>query len=355
MQGASGDNCRLVVFRLILAISVAGSLCASVLSQASEPYQFFRDYIELSQSEIRSIKRGIPFAKLLDTEEKSEIIVFGAIYLDIPIERYVRQYRKIETLEDRENYIVVEKINKPAKLSDFGRLALDQQDIDDLEDCEIGDCELQLLTEGIKAFQRRIQWDSPRAAQQVNNLFRKRVFEALELYQQGGNEALGEYRDKEKPLEIDEAFESLLREFETFPIYLPEFHAYLLQYPDVRLENAQDFFYWEKVKFGLKRTIRLNHVKIYDIPDHSLSPVLIAVKQIYATHYFLTALDLSFCVKDPDRPKGDGFFLITIKGSRQHGLTGLFGSILRAKVTGDTRDSLEGALRTIKQRFERNH
>jgi hypothetical protein len=65
-------------------------------------------------------------------------------------------------------------------------------------------------------------------------------------------------------------------------------------------------------------------------------------------------LDLWFCVEDPDRPEGDGFFLITIKGSRQHGLTGFFGSIVRAKVTGDIRDSLEDALRTMKRRFERN-
>lgn len=338
---------------ILLPAVLAAALCCSTLrSQSPEPYHFFRSSISLSEDEIQTIKRGIPVAKLLDTEQDAEIMVFGAIYLNVPIESYVEHFRDIETLEDRENYIIVQKISDPPQISDFERLSLDQQDIDDLKDCEVGDCELQLLKKGIKAFQRRIDWDSPGAACQVNHLFRKRAFEALQRYRQGGNDALGAYRDKEKPLEISNAFESLLKEFELFPVYLPRFHQYLLQYPKMNLEHAQDFFYWEKVKFGLKRTIRLNHVIIYDVPEKNLSPVLIAVKQLYATHYFLTALDLSFCVKDPDRPQGEGFFLITIKGSRQHGLTGFFGSIVRAKVTSDTRDAMEAALRTIKRKFE---
>jgi len=54
----------------------------------------------------------------------------------------------------------------------------------------------------------------------------------------------------------------------------------------------------------------------------------VAIKQLYASHYFQTALDLSVCAKDSSRPDKKGFYLITVKGSRQAGLTGPKGSIV---------------------------
>jgi hypothetical protein len=75
----------------------------------------------------------------------------------------------------------------------------------------------------------------------------------------------------------------------------------------------------------------------------------VAEKQIYASHYFQTALDLSVCFKDPQR---SGFYIITVKGSKQAGLTGLKGGIVRKVAVDKTRSSLERVLVTIKQKLE---
>ena len=74
-----------------------------------------------------------------------------------------------------------------------------------------------------------------------------------------------------------------------------------------------------------------------------------AEKQLYASHYFQTALDLTVCVKNAQRR---GFYLITLKGSKQAGLTGLKGSIVRKVAVNKTRSSMERALVTIKQKLE---
>ena len=74
-----------------------------------------------------------------------------------------------------------------------------------------------------------------------------------------------------------------------------------------------------------------------------------AQKQLYASHYFQTALDLTVCVKDSKR---SGFYLITLKGSKQAGLTGLKGSIVRKVAVDKTRSSMERVLMTIKQKLE---
>jgi hypothetical protein len=76
------------------------------------------------------------------------------------------------------------------------------------------------------------------------------------------------------------------------------------------------------------------------------------VKQLYASHYFEAALDLTVCAKDTERPDHAGFYLITMKGSQQAGLTGLKGSIVRKVAVDKTRSSLERALVSIKQKLE---
>jgi len=72
---------------------------------------------------------------------------------------------------------------------------------------------------------------------------------------------------------------------------LPEFDRYLLDYPNVNLPNVQTEFYWEKVNFGLKPTLRVVQAIIY----RASSPA--------------TALDLTICTKDQERSKQRGFYL----------------------------------------------
>lgn len=79
---------------------------------------------------------------------------------------------------------------------------------------------------------------------------------------------------------------------------------------------------------------------------------MLAIKQLYATYYFQTALDLSFCVQGPSTSEDEGFYLIPVKASRQAGLTGLRGGVIRKAAVSKTRSSLERALNSIKNSLE---
>jgi len=80
----------------------------------------------------------------------------------------------------------------------------------------------------------------------------------------------------------------------------------------------------------------------------------IAEKQLYSSHYFETALDLTFCVRAHD-PKQGGFYLIKAMGSEQEGLTGVKGSMVRKVAVGRTASSLEKSLSAIKNMLEEGH
>ena len=101
--------------------------------------------------------------------------------------------------------------------------------------------------------------------------------------------------------------------------YLPDLKKYLLEYPKVTLPNAESFLYWQNAKFGLKPTIRINHLTIADQQTH----VAVVSKMLYASHYFWTAIELRVLVPDPAR--GEGFWFANVNRSRSDGLGGFVG------------------------------
>jgi hypothetical protein len=80
----------------------------------------------------------------------------------------------------------------------------------------------------------------------------------------------------------------------------------------------------------------------------------IAQKQLYSSHYFQTALDLSICVREGDDPRQSGFYLIKALGSEQAGLTGVKGSIVRKAAVSRSVSNLQKALMTMRNTLEGN-
>ena len=299
-----------------------------------------------------SIQQGKTIARVLSTRSPSEIAVFGATYINVSPEDYLAAMHNLDRLRKSPHFLAIRQFSTPPKLSDLEGFTLDDDDLKDLKKCKPGKCELQLPAESIEEVQNLVNWSGPNVAAQVNKLAQQMALELLIKYQKEGNGALGTYRDKEQPLSVIEQFESLVHHSSSFSRYLPDLKNYLIGYPQAQLPNAENFFLWEKVKFGLKPTLRINHVIIYRNPGASGPTNSITVKQLYASHYFQNALDVSMCVKDNIQPQENGFYLITVKGSCQAGLTGPKGAIIRKIATSRVRSSLESSLTHIKSVLE---
>ncbi len=197
-----------------------------------------------------------------------------------------------------------------------------------------------------------IDWSAPDVANRMNHLARQMAFQAVRNYMNGGNTALGVYRDKNHPAAVAETFEALITRLSALPEYLPELNEYLREYPKAQSDKVQAGFYWEEVNFGLKPTFQILQRVVYRGASPSEPAYALAEKQLYASHYFETALDLTVCVRDAQRP---GFYIITVKGSKQAGLTGLKGSIVRKVAVDKARSSLGRVLATIKKTLESHH
>ncbi len=314
--------------------------------------EFLRDQVHLTQGQIAQIQNGKAVAKILATPNPSDIFVFGAVFIHAEPGAYLHLMRDVPRLKRLGGYLGAGEFSTAPTIGDMDGLSLDQDDIEDVKNCKPGSCELQLPEESMETARDSINWNSPDVNEQVNKLAKRRIVQLLEDYRHSGDDALGIYLDKRDPLPVAEQFRSLLSRVDFFPQYLPELNRYLLEYPRSRPDGTQDFFYWEKVNFGLKPTIRINHGIVYRASDPQHQVYVLAIKQLYATHYFQTALDLSFCVQSSRTSANDGFYLITIKASRQAGLTGLKGGMIRKVVVNKTRSSLEGALNGIRKNLE---
>jgi hypothetical protein len=320
--------------------------------QPAEPDKFFHDFVGLSDDQIRDIHNGKAIAKILESPNRDEVFVFGAVYINSTPERYLKFASDLDALRKLPSYLAIREFSNPPAPSDLAGFVLDEEDVKQLKECKPGHCEVQLPTDAMDEFHQSVNWSAPDVQDQVNHLAQQMALQALVRYQQGGNAALGTYRDKNHPAAVAEIFASLLSRSRGLPVYLPDLHRYLLDYPNVKLDNVETGFRWEKVNFGLKPTIRVVQTIVYRGTAANEPVYAVAEKQLYASHYFETALDLSVCVKDTQRPNQNGFYLITLKGSQQAGLTGFKGGIVRKVAVDKTRSSLEKALVSIKQKLE---
>jgi hypothetical protein len=335
---------------LPVLILAGALLCAGETPR--EPRMFFRQQMGLSESQIAMIARGRAVTKVLQSGTPAEIIIFGAVFVNATPEEYAKLAFDVNWLRRSPSYLGAAKFCDPPLLADLEGFSLEPGDIRSLKSCRPGRCGVQLPSEAMLDLQRSLDWSAPDVATQVNHRVRRMALEILQRYMQDGNRVLGSYRDTAHPFDVDTQLQSLLGRSEALPVYLPELNRYLLDYPRSALPDVESLFYWERVDFGLKPTLRLNHAIAYRSENPWGMVHVVAVKQLYASHYFQLALDLTACVRERGRTEARGFYLISLKGSTQQGLTGWKGSILRRVIVSRTRSAQEKLLISIKRSLE---
>jgi hypothetical protein len=334
---------------LIVAVAIPG------FSQSNPDLQtFFRQDIGLSEDQIAAIRSGQPVAKTMPSRTPAEVFLVGAIYIHAAPESYLKFAHDFDRLRKLPNYLALGVFSNPPQPSDLKGFSFESDDIKSLKDCKPGDCLIQMPASSIEELQRTIDWSSPAVDELVNQLLQKTALQRLLAYQREGNQALGVYNDKHNPTEVPQQFAYMLSYSKALPDHLPEFYHYLLAYPNDKPANVEDAFYWARVKFGLKPTLRV--VQLVTMRGDAAGPVAYAIaeKQLYSSHYFETALDLSFCIRGNDDSKQPGFYLIMAMGSEQAGLTGVKGSIVRKAAVGRSVSNLQNALTNIKNTLESN-
>jgi hypothetical protein len=330
----------------------AGMALACPFQSNPELETFFRQKVRLSEDQIDAIRSGQAVAKPLPPRNPDEVLLFGAVHIHAAPEAFFQYARNFDRLREVPGFLALGVFTDPPQLSDLRGFSLDHDDIEDLKNCQPGNCRIQMPAASIEVFHRSIDWSAPDVDEQVNQHLQQGAFERLLAYQRKGNAALGAYNDKRDPTDVPEQFAYLLSYDHALPEHVPDFYHYLLVYPRDKPAHFEETFYWAKVKFGLKPTLRIVHmVTMRGKPSDPIA-CAIAQKQLYSSHYFRTALDLSVCVRDSNGPQQEGFYLIKALGSEQGGLSGPKGSIVRKAAVSRAVSNLEKALAAIRDTIQ---
>lgn len=334
----------LCVLPVALLLAAAPPPAAPDLPGSLEPY--LAKYVKLDAKARAQLLAGAPVTRLLDSDPAKEVVVFGAVWIDAPIARYLAAVRDIEHFESGGNFRITKKIGSPPAIADFARLHLPDEDAKDLRSCKVSDCEVKLAQSNIERIQREVDWSKPDARERLDRIARETAMEFVTAYLQGGNQQLAVYRDADRPTFVAQEFAEMIDRLPSIGEFLPQVRRYLLDFPRATLPGSESFLYWQEATFGLKPTIRINHVVMVEEPGGAI----IASKMLYASHYFWTALELRVLVRDPSR--GQGFWFVTESRSRSDGLSGFTGHVIRGKVRGEAEKGTEAVLQVTRQKLQ---
>jgi hypothetical protein len=339
--------CVLATALVMLSLVAGSPLAATTEMDLPKKLASLSNLLQLTQAEVQALNAGQPVSKILASGTDAEVAVLGVMWINAPLSKYIRAIQDIEHLEHGKGFQATRRISDPPRLEDFAALQLPDVDIHDLKKCRLGDCGVNLDEYAINRIQKEIDWSKPTATADVNALMRQVALRYVTAYQQAGNKGLPVYRDNSDPTYSAQEFAAMINAMPLLRQQEPALRQYLLDYPKAKLPNANSFLYWQKVDFGLKPVVRINHVVTTQTADHAV----VASKQIYASHYFMTAVEVRELIPDPSR--GEGFWFVDVSRGRSESLNGLKGRIIRGRVEKETLNGLTKGMEATRSFLEK--
>ena len=340
----------------VLIVAIVGTTAARAPQAergATPAEDLLHGRMELSAADLRELRAGTAVVKSLEAGARQEMAALGVVSIDLRSDEFITRFRDIEKFERGPGIPHLGRFSNPPRIEDLASLTLPPEDVKALQRCRPGDCNLKLPAEAMNRLRAEVNWASPAAAREANEAMRRFLLELVLAYQTRGNEALGRYDDGPQPLPIAEQFSALLAQPSVVPVQIPALLTYLRDFPRNRPKDAEEFFYWANVEFGLKPTIRISHVVIQPLSGApSNVSYAIAIKQLYASHYFHTTLELRFLINRTTSDKR-GFYLVSVIRSRNDGMTGFTGSLLRPVINRRGRSGVRRYLEYVKGQMER--
>lgn len=305
---------------------------------------FLDERLGLSDNEVSQVRAGEVVTRKLEAVSDREVALVGVVRVDVSRDLFLESFMDIESFLIGESVRRAGKFGSPPVVADLAALGLADEDIQALRDCRIGDCDVKLSAERIAEI-GALDWSAPENRDRLERMGRAWLVEYVEDYLDRGDSALVIYDDRDNPQPLHEGFHALLAESPYAFRYAPELHHYLDAYPSVALGGAHDFLFWTVLDVGLKPITTLTHATVYPWPAGGTPWTVIALKQIYASHYFHAALGLLTLV---DAEGGDSIYLVYLDRSL---FDTKIGWLRRGAVEGRLEDHLRTMLQAIQGRF----
>ena len=324
---------------------------ATVPSTESLLGKFLETVIQLDHDQISDLARGKLVTKQLPTAEKGEIAAFGIVWVNGTTQALLQQARDVQRFRKFSHVTEMGRFSNPPQAEDLQDLTLADVDFDLLKECVPGKCGVKLDAGTIDRIRTEVDWSAPDARAQATPLLKNQLVGYVQAYLQGGTDAMGVIVDGKQPKALSKEFQALLGN-SPFPFeYVPAFSKYLLNFPKQKLPGTEDSIFWTKDTLGPKPVTSVQHATIHQAPGPGVR-LLLAYKQIYASHFYNAGLEISAAMEAPDVGGKPGFYLLSLYRTRIDPPTGMLAGVVLGKVRGGIEQGVAERLQRAKDLVE---
>src|SRR5215213_3505664 len=338
--------------KLLIFAALAWAGAGACLAQA--PSEEFRGVLlkqaAFTAEEFAALERGEAVVKSLPTTDKREVAFCGVARLRGDPATLLAAFKESLTRSGNRVILGGGRVGTPPAPEDLQALSLDNDEVEDMKRCAVGDCKVKLSAAMIARLRSEVDWAAPRYGPAADRLFRTMLFDYVRDYLARGDAALIEYDDRAGAVRLRREQPALLGSLPYLNDSAPEFAAYLRGFPRAELPGVENVLHWSEVQVGLKPIVLLTHTATYTRRHDDAPQILVATKQLYATHYFDSSLSLTLLTSAAVGEGQAATYLLYANRSRLDTLGGLFGGVRRRVIETQVLDGLRAVLQQTKLR-----
>lgn len=333
----------------LLASSLAWAFAAPPAAACPDPFAFLEPWIEVSDRDRQKIDSGSAVVRILSGEGR-EVAVLGLVAVDVGADRLVAWMHNIQALKQSERAPVVRRFSDPPVPADLAALELPHDDVRKLRECRPGNCDIKLADDEIARVRAAVDQASPderdRAARQA---FDAIVLDRLRAYRASGHAGIGGWADGNSQAPLADVARQLVARSPYLVERMPALAAYLTDpIPAPLPRGAESFFYWSVERFDGRLVMGATHVVIHRPGASGLPEVVVAGKQVFATHYQNGSLGLTMLLRGCD---GGPNYLAYVNRSEVDVIGGMFGWLARRIIQGRVETAAAEVLEKLSERL----
>lgn len=328
------------MFVALLAIEVL------MAESSGDPFVFFQPSVTITADERRRLDRGQAIARVLPGQDL-ETAVLAAVPVNIDGDRLVAWMRRIGELKKSAYVLAIRRFSDPPCIDDVTDLTLDDDELSEIRTCRPGRCGLKLSAAEMTELQRAAVEAGAEWKGALQQEFRQIVLGRVNAYLAGGEAAPS--ADHQGQVWPAEAFARLMDHTVFLREHAPAFAGYLRRGPIPPIPDVESFVYWSKERLADKPIVTVTSVHILRSHDEGFPDVLVAGKEIFATHYINASLGLTALMHGD---AGGSNYLVYVNRSEVDVMGGMFGGIIRWVMERRLKAEAANVLQGLKRRLE---
>lgn len=335
--------CAWLVLLLTLPLLPAPSAQAP---GGADPFAAFRPWIDITSDDRARADRGETLVRILPSRGK-EVAVLALAGITVAPETFVARFHAIETLRTSTHSPVTRRFSNPPARADLDAMRLTTEDLSAIRRCRPGDCDVKLTAAEIQRLRHTAAAAGPEGDEALRQAFRDLVFERVSQYVADGLTGLAPYADKAEGVRTADALARLVERSPYLAAHAPAVVSFLLHFPRVPVDERDSFLYWAEEHFNGRPVLSASHVRIVrSDPSSGLPAVMVAGKQLFATHYNNASLGLTCLVGQGPQ------YLLYVNRTEVDLLGGFFGAVKRAILEGRIKRDAVSLVAGLRTRIE---